>query len=57
MKPAIAFAAAAALGTSALAQSSSSTSQLLRTQTAFDLTVNLPYAEAAPLFGPEGERA
>jgi len=31
--------------------------QLLRTQTAFDLTVNLPYAEAAPLFGPEGERA
>jgi len=57
MRPAIAFAAAAALGTSALAQSSSSTSQLLRTQTAFDLTVNLPYAEAAPLFGPEGERA
>ena len=57
MKPAIALAAAAALGTSALAQSSSSTSQLLRTQTAFDLTVNLPYAEAAPLFGPEGERA
>jgi hypothetical protein len=30
--------------------------QLLRTQTAFDLTVKLPYAEAASLFGPEGER-
>lgn len=30
--------------------------QLLRTQTAFDIVVHLPYAEAAPLFGPEGER-
>ena len=29
---------------------------LLRTQTAFDIVVHLPYAEAAPLFGPEGER-
>ena len=57
MKPAIALAAAAALGTSALAQSSLSRAELLRTQTAFDLTVNLPYVEAAPLFGPEGERA
>jgi hypothetical protein len=58
MKPpplAIQIAAAAVLGTSALAQSAKP--QLLRTQTAFDLSVNLPYAEAAPLFGPEGERA
>ena len=30
--------------------------QLERTQTAFDLTVKLPYREAAVLFGPEGER-
>ena len=28
----------------------------LRTQMAFDIVVALPYAEAAPLFGPEGER-
>ena len=55
MKSTIAItAAAAALGVSALGQSSSP--QLLRTQTAFDLAVRLPYAEAAPLFGPEGER-
>jgi len=58
MKSALAcITAAAALGTSALAQSASPSPQLLRTQTAFDLTVRLPYAEAAPLFGPEGERA
>jgi hypothetical protein len=55
MKPAIVFSAAAVLGFSALGQPA--TPQLLRTQTAFDLTVALPYAEAAPLFGPEGERA
>src|SRR3954464_15348763 len=54
MKSAISIAAAAALGASALGQS---VPQLLRTQTAFDLSVNLPYSEAAPLFGPEGERA
>ena len=61
MRPAVAsqvatFAAAAALSVSAPSQSAAS-AQLLRTQTSFDLTVNLPYAEAAPLFGPEGERA
>jgi hypothetical protein len=60
MKSNIVLAAAtlgvSAIGVSALAQSTS-TPQLLRTQTAFDLTVHLPYAEAAPLFGPEGERA
>ena len=56
MKPAIVIAAGAILGASALGQSSPA-SQLLRIQTAFDLTVHLPYAEAAPLFGPEGERS
>jgi hypothetical protein len=57
MKPplAVQIVAAATLSASALAQSAGP--QLLRTQTAFDLTVNLPYSEAAPLFGPEGERA
>jgi hypothetical protein len=29
----------------------------LRLRTSFDLTVNAPYAQTAPLFGPEGERA
>jgi hypothetical protein len=52
---AVRIATAAALSASALGHSS--TPQLLRTQTAFDFTVKLPYAEAAPLFGPEGERA
>ena len=57
MKPALTIAAAAAIGVSALAQSPAvPSSQLLRTETAFDLTVGLPYPEAAPLFGPEGER-
>ncbi len=30
---------------------------LLHIRTAFDLVVHLPYEKAAPLFGPEGERA
>ena len=55
MRPALVISAAAALTASSLGQSTAS--QLLRTQTAFDLTVSLPYSEAAPLFGPEGERA
>jgi hypothetical protein len=29
----------------------------MHTETAFSLVVHLPYAEAAPLFGSEGERA
>ncbi len=57
MKHAIVIATAADLGASALGQSAAPSAQLLRTQTAFDLTVRLPYAEAAVLFGPEGERA
>ena len=59
MKPAFATTAAiitatTAIGASAFAQSRAP--QMLRTQTAFDIVVHLPYAEAAPLFGPEGER-
>jgi hypothetical protein len=30
---------------------------LLHMSTSFDLTVHVPYAKTAPLFGPEGERA
>ena len=54
MKPALLITAAAALGAPVAGQSTAP--QLLRTQTAFDLTVKLPYAETAALFGPEGER-
>jgi hypothetical protein len=53
MKPSSVLPAAAMFAASALGQSP----QLLRTQTAFDILVRLPYAEAAPLFGPEGERS
>ena len=56
MKPTMIVTAAAALSASAFGQMSVAP-QLLRTQTAFDLTVHLPYHEAAALFGPEGERA
>jgi len=61
MKPTLTTAAsvisaAAAIGTTALSQSVASSPELLHTQTAFDIVVHLPYAEAAPLFGPEGER-
>lgn len=49
--------AATVIGASSLAQSPAPAPQLLRNQTAFDLVVHLPYSEAAPLFGPEGERA
>jgi hypothetical protein len=52
--------AATALGISTLSQTPRQTTgaapQLLRTKTAFDIVVHLPYAEAAPLFCPEGER-
>jgi hypothetical protein len=34
----------------------SPTETLMHTKTAFSLVVLLPYAETAPLFGPEGER-
>lgn len=55
MKATITTIAAAALSASAIGQSAAP--QLFRMQTAFDLTLHVPYAEAAPLFGPEGERA
>jgi hypothetical protein len=55
MNPALTV-SAAALAASAFAQTPVTSPSLLRTQTAFDIVVRLPYAEAAPLFGPEGER-
>lgn len=55
MKPALTLAATALIGASALGQSTHS-QELAHTQTAFDILVLLPYAQAAPLFGPEGER-
>jgi hypothetical protein len=55
MNRTLAFTAAAVISTSALGQSTPAP-QLARTQTAFDILVHLPYVEAAPLFGPEGER-
>lgn len=56
MKRTLAIPAAAVLAASAFGQSAALAPQLLHTQTAFDIVVHLPYAEAAPLFGPEGER-
>lgn len=56
MNPVVTLTALAAVGASAFGQSAAPTPQLLRTQTAFDIVVPLPYAQAAPLFGPEGER-
>jgi hypothetical protein len=46
----------AALTAPALAQNGT-TASLLHTSTSFDLLVHASYAETAPLFGPEGERA
>ena len=46
----------AAMAAPALAQSTAP-SPLLHLTTSFDLLVHAPYAETAPLFGPEGERA
>jgi hypothetical protein len=48
---------AAMMAASAFGQSAAHASQLLRTQTPFDIVVDLPFVQAAPLFGPEGERA
>ena len=55
MNRTLAITAAAVLSTAAVGQSTNA-SPLARTRTAFDLVVPLPYAQAAPLFGPEGER-
>jgi len=46
----------AAMAAPALTQSTAP-SPLLHLSTSFDLLVHAPYAETAPLFGPEGERA
>jgi hypothetical protein len=50
--------ATVAFMTNSLAQSSTPQAEpLARQTTSFDLVVHLPLAQAAPLFGPEGERA
>jgi hypothetical protein len=51
------MAAATGIGVSAFGQAAIKPNQPLRLQTSFDLVVHAPYAETAPLFGPEGERA
>jgi hypothetical protein len=49
--------AAAGLAGPISAQSGPSASEpLMHTSTSFDVTIRLPLAETAPLFGPEGER-
>ncbi len=50
------FAGIAVIALPALAISPSAPA-LLHTTTSFDLLVHAPYEKAAPLFGPEGERA
>ena len=55
MKPILLLAATAGLAALASAQAPQP-EPLARTQTEFDLTVRLPYPQAAALFGPEGER-
>jgi hypothetical protein len=58
MKIILPLIAAAGLAAPLIAQTASVPPEPhLRIRTSFDLTVNAPYATAAPLFGPEGERA
>jgi len=58
MKTILTFAAAAGMGAAGLAQPAPpATSDLLRLRTAFEFVVHASYADTAPLFGPEGERA
>lgn len=58
MKAILALAGAASLAALAACQSTPAAPEtLMHVQTSFDLVVPLPYAQAAPLFGPEGERA
>lgn len=47
----------AALGLAIPTFPQSAPAPLFHVQTTFDLVVHLPYEKAAPLFGPEGERA
>lgn len=63
MRSLLLLVALAAGAAPALAQRASATGgqpakePLMRTQSSFDIVVRAPYAEAAALFGPEGERA
>jgi hypothetical protein len=49
--------AMAGLSAPGLGQTAVAPEVRMHTRTSFDLVVHAPYAEAAPLFGPEGERA
>jgi hypothetical protein len=51
------MAATLGMGASAFGQAAVKPNQPLRLQSSFDLVVHASYAETAPLFGPEGERA
>lgn len=58
MKTILTLIAAAGLAAPAFSQSEPPAQEpLLHVQTSFDLVVRLPLSQAAPLFGPEGERA
>ncbi len=58
MKTLLPLVAAAGLAAAAYSQSAPSAPEpLLHLATSFDFVVHAPYAVAAPLFGPEGERA
>jgi hypothetical protein len=58
MKQTALIMAAAGFAMSAAGQTAAPAQQpLARAETSFDFVVHASYAEAAPLFGPEGERA
>jgi hypothetical protein len=55
MKTMVLFMAAAGMSTGGFSQAAPP-ERCLHVRTSFDLVVPAPYAETAPLFGPEGER-
>jgi len=57
MNPLLTCAALALLAMPALAQTSPAAEPLLHVETSFEFIVHASYAETAPLFGPQGERA
>ncbi len=58
MKTMVLFMAAAGMGAAGFSQPASpAPAPLFHVRTSFDLVVHASYAETAPLFGPEGERA
>lgn len=58
MRAILTLIAAAGFTAPAICQAGSAAPEPLKhTETSFDLVIQLPYREAAPLFGPEGERA